>query len=236
MSYLGAEEFIIAVLMVGSFLYGVCIQKYKLFPLKQLVQVKKRLQGPAAVDSLVLPLHVSRRSLFELFPRQADVVMVGDSLTGYVEWDDLFPQLSIANRGINGDTTYGLRQRIPGILATKAKRAIICIGLNDFIAGRSVNDAFTDYTASVEALLEAGLQVHILSTVLSRSPAANSKILELNKRLLPYAASKGLTFTNLNALLAVDDMLSTDFTYDGTHLRAAAYVEWQKAIAALVTA
>jgi len=160
--------------------------------------------------------------------------MVGDSLTGYVEWDDLFPHLSVANRGINGDTTYGLRQRIPGILATQAKTAIVCIGLNDFIAGRSVEDAFTDYSASVQALLDAGLKVHILSTVLSRSPAANAKIVELNKRLAPFAASKSLTFTDLNAFLAADGMLSTEYTYDGTHLRAPAYVQWQKAIAPLV--
>lgn len=218
---------------VLAFAYGLGIQKYKLFPLKQLVQLKKKLRG-VRVEDLVTPFYVARSSLFELFPRQVEVVMVGDSLTGYVEWGDLFPHLAIANRGINGDTTHGLRQRIPGILATKAKTAIMCIGLNDFTAGRSVDDAFADYTASVEAMLAGGLKVHILSTVLSRSPASNDKISDLNRRLVAYAQAQGLTFTDLNARLAADGMLKQEYTYDGTHLRAAAYVEWHKAIAHLV--
>lgn len=226
----------VVIVAVLAFAYGLSIQKYKLFPLKQLVQIKKKLRRAKADDELVSQFHVSRRSLFDLFPRDADVVMVGDSLTGYVEWDDLFPHLSIANRGINGDTTYGLRQRIPGILATKAKTAIVCIGLNDFTAGRSVDDAFTDYTASVEAMLAGGLKVHILSTVLSRSPASNDKINELNRQLLRYAQAKGLSFTDLNRHLSANGMLKQEFTYDGTHLRAAAYVEWHKAIAPLVQA
>jgi len=56
--------------MLASFIYGLCIQKYKLFPLKQLVQLKKKVQGSKAADSLIVPLHVSRRSLFELSPAE----------------------------------------------------------------------------------------------------------------------------------------------------------------------
>lgn len=34
-----------------------------------------------------------------------DIVFVGDSITDGAEWEDLFPNYYIANRGISGDTS-----------------------------------------------------------------------------------------------------------------------------------
>jgi poly(3-hydroxybutyrate) depolymerase/lysophospholipase L1-like esterase len=68
---------------------------------------------------------------------QGAVVFFGDSITQ--KWGSLakdFPKLKTANRGINGDTTRGLRARLQGdVLDLHPKAVSILIGTNDLDQG-----------------------------------------------------------------------------------------------------
>lgn len=76
------------------------------------------------------PYYQHKKQRFESYKTKADIVMVGDSITDGAEWHEMFPQLNIVNRGISGDTTVGVLNRLEGITQTQAKKAFIMIGVN----------------------------------------------------------------------------------------------------------
>ncbi len=74
------------------------------------------------------PYWKARTTLFSSFHSTAKNVMIGDSLTNYGEWHEIFPETSIVNRGIVGDTTYGVIRRLDSIINTKPDNAFIMLG------------------------------------------------------------------------------------------------------------
>jgi hypothetical protein len=68
---------------------------------------------PIRVKSVLLkPYYQHKKQRFESYKTKADIVMIGDSITDGAEWHEMFPQLNIVNRGISGDTTVGVLNRL----------------------------------------------------------------------------------------------------------------------------
>jgi len=179
-----------------------------------------------------------KASFFATSGAHADVVMVGDSITDGGEWGEMFPGVSIANRGIDGDTTDGVLERMDGILAVHAKKAFVMLGINDLSRGRDVEAVFADYRKIIARLGQSGSRVYVQSTLLCNqklataySCSANSgKVVQLNERLARLA-SKEVVFVDLNGVLADAGGLKAELTYDGLHLNGQGYRLWKGAIA-----
>ena len=81
-----------------TFIIGLIIGHYNLFPVSTIRTLKSSLTGAAPIaqvaattdTDLISWIGRERRQLFENFTRQVDVVMVGDSLTWLAEWSDIF--------------------------------------------------------------------------------------------------------------------------------------------------
>jgi hypothetical protein len=53
--------------------------------------------------------HKIEKSAFDVLPKtDGSTIFLGDSLTDYVEWNELLKNNDIENRGIAGDTSYGV--------------------------------------------------------------------------------------------------------------------------------
>jgi len=141
-------SFFLLLVAIISFSYGMITIKYQFFPYSQLKSL-----FVTTVDTPLHPHYLRRKSFFDVNGNQADIVMVGDSITEGAEWHELFPNLLIVNRGIGWDTTEGLLHRMESIYSTGAKKAFVMIGINDLGQSRSVNEIFTFY-------LEICLVVH----------------------------------------------------------------------------
>lgn len=156
-----------------SFTYGVVTVQYKIFPFEQLRAIKQ-IASPSHSDYFY-----HKKSFFEQHGgHNYDVVFIGDSITDGAEWEDLFPTLTIANRGIGGDRTDGVLKRLDSIYSTSADRAFIMIGINDFNSGMSVDEVFLNYKTIVNKLVEHGMAVYIQSTIFAgkRLEKLNTKI------------------------------------------------------------
>ncbi len=68
--------------------------------------------------------------------------MIGDSLTEQGLWSEMFPEHTIANRGVGSDTTADVLARMDTILATKPERAFIMLGVNDLALGKPYMDNY----------------------------------------------------------------------------------------------
>ncbi|KIF80765.1 GDSL-type esterase/lipase family protein [Noviherbaspirillum autotrophicum] len=224
--------------LILAFLYGVAMMQYQLFPFQVYGWVKQigRGETPGSDSRLIdYPRWKDKTSSFRAFHVPADVVMIGDSITDEARWDEMFPGVRIANRGISSDTTYGLLQRLDGILLTKAKTAFIMVGVNDVLVGRSADAAFADYKKFVHLLIDNGVVPVIQSTIYTSPKQAgskkyNAKIRELNQRLAAFAAESKIAYVDLNAQLSDADGLKQSVTNDGIHLNGEGYSLWRKAI------
>lgn len=222
--------------MTMSFMYGALTVKYKIFPFHQLKALKNSTNANASSKPLqpFYDYYYDKKSFFDQLPKQEyDIVFVGDSIIDGAEWQDLFPSRKIANRGINGDRTDGLLERLEHVYATSAPSAFIMIGVNDFTSGVSGNKVYSNYKKIIRALTSRGIKVYIQSTLLvgeSRKDV-NKKIISLNKRLEKLASQNdAITFIDLNKALAPDSILQARFTRDDLHLNGAGYVIWSNII------
>ena len=228
--------FVLAVIV--SFVYGVVVGTYKIVPFEQLRTAKKSVanvwnvaakksEGKKAESN-----RENRREIFKIYEATSDVVMIGDSITDTVDWAELFPGISIANRGLNGDTTEEVLKRLDSVYSTGAKRAFLLIGINDFSNGVSVDTAYSNYEMIIEDLLSHGIQPIIQSTLLAGENREhfNAQVNELNSRLRKLAAIQGIFFIDLNAGLAKRGILEARFTSDDIHLNAAGYEIWKRTI------
>ena len=179
-----------------------------------------------------------RTSFFEQHGQNDyDLVFIGDSLTAKAEWEDLFPTMKIANRGIGGDTTEGVLNRLNSICSTNASKAFVMIGLNDFQYKKDVFEVFENYKKIVSGIIECGLPVFIQSTIHAGEgmDEINDKIKELNERLIKLADQDPLvSYIDLNKALSPHFFLDPRYSRDKIHLNGAGYAVWKKVITPIV--
>lgn len=170
---------------------------------------------------------------------QRDVVMLGDSITEGGNWTAFFPGIAIANRGIGGDTTEGMAQRLNSVLGVAPRKVFVMAGINDIVMNRKpVTEVFEHYKHIIDALTRAKIQVVVQSTLYTGPafpPAINIAVKDLNSRLHALCARGPCVYVNLNPVLAPSGMLDTRYTGDHLHLNDAGYQAWVKAITPAMT-
>jgi len=76
--------------------------------------------------------YYQRAALFDsLGVDSADIVLLGNSLTNGGEWDELLGMPNAVNRGISGDTTEGIADRLGSITRGKPAKIFLMAGVND---------------------------------------------------------------------------------------------------------
>ena len=88
-----------------------------------------------------------RRLYFSLtaHSKQNPVVFFGDSITFGADWQRLFPDIPVVNRGISGDTTLGLLNRQAEVIELKPRQIFLMIGTNDLCFNRTPDKVLANY-------------------------------------------------------------------------------------------
>jgi lysophospholipase L1-like esterase len=230
---------LILVLVAGAYLWGMVTGYRHLYPLKELFFLENRFISSGSILSGTVLMRYAARSkprntLFETFSPPAEVVMIGDSLTADAPWNEMFPQVRIANRGIGGDRTIDILQRMDPIFAVNPQKAFLSVGLNDLAFGVGVDQVFVNYVQIVQQLQKRGITVYIQSTIeCSRASCGTQldQVRRLNTKLKGYAQEHHIVYIDLNQnLSSKEGGLLPEYTYDGSHLLGKAYSVWSKAI------
>jgi lysophospholipase L1-like esterase len=182
--------------------------------------------------ALVRPYYKHKVDFFRVnsLPKY-DVVFVGDSISDSAEWEDFFPGYRIANRGINGDISFGVLNRIDSIIRTKAKTSFIMIGVNDIGRGIPYSTIYKNYVEIIEALEFGGMEVVVQSVLLTDNVIRSNHIIErLNSDLKEYCIKESIDFVDLNKDLSEEGFLRRDLSFDGLHLNGKGYRLWADAI------
>lgn len=180
------------------------------------------------------PYYKHKKSQFEVLSmnEKYTTMMLGDSITDEGQWDELLNNDKVQNRGISGDTTSGVLDRLNSI-SSNIQQVFIMIGVNDIMRGKEVDEVYNNYLKIIKTFKDKNIKVNIQATLYigeKRKANFNPKIEELNKRLEKYASENQITFINLNPILAPQKVLKKEFTFDNLHLNGTAYKIWANEI------
>jgi len=189
-------------------------------------------------------LYHHRAQHFERLPeRPGSIIFLGDSQTAHAEWHELFPEGPVVlNRGISGDYTEGMLERLPEVLRHKPLKIFLLIGVNDLAFGNSVPEIEHGYRAIVQKIRTESPETELyLQSVLPVNNdvrhvgVKNERILEVNARIAQIARDFALPFLDIaTPLKDADGNLASKFTEDGLHLNGLGYFVWKKEIEKMV--
>ena len=162
---------------------------------------------------------------------EVEVAFLGDSLTDGYDLKKYYPNLITANRGIGGETTIGLEQRLKlSVYDLKPKLVVMLIG------GNNLNTMFENYEDILIGLQQnlPQTKVVILSlTAMGKDWAHKNKLAAYNNVKIKALAEKyHFTYIDLFTLLLdpETDEIQAKYTNDGVHLTDEGYIVLTQAI------
>ena len=108
------------------------------------------------------PYYKHKKSQFEILAlnEKYKTIMLGDSITDEAQWDELLNSDTIQNRGISGDTTDGVIDRLNPI-GKNIEKVFIMIGVNDIMRGKSVDEIYLNYLKIIQFFKEKNIKINI---------------------------------------------------------------------------
>lgn len=188
-----------------------------------------------------IPDHNARRmSIFANEPfSTGQVVFLGNSITEGGPWATLIKNYSVLNRGIGGDITFGVLQRLDEVIKRQPIKLFVLIGINDI--GKDIPDAVIadNCRKIVERVQKGSPKTEIfLQSILPVNPTIKNfpqhydkqdHITATNQLLKHVAVNANVKFIDLHPLFLDDKkLLDPRYTNDGLHLTQAAYEAWVK--------
>ncbi|MCA9733283.1 MAG: DUF1080 domain-containing protein [Deferribacteres bacterium] len=183
-----------------------------------------------------------KKTLFESLPNTKDeIIFLGNSITDGCEWSELFGDLRIKNRGISGDITDGVLNRLEEVTDGKPAKVFIMIGVNDLARGKSVDYITRNYRTILERIQKDSPKTKIfIESVLPVNPASgrfsnhankSEEIVLLNKWLEKLAQEFNATYIDLHKhFIDKDGYLDSKYSNEGLHLTAPGYLLWKSLV------
>ncbi|WP_297890938.1 SGNH/GDSL hydrolase family protein [uncultured Capnocytophaga sp.] len=186
--------------------------------------------------------YVQRANLFsKLSVTPKDIVFIGNSITNGAEWNELFPRKRVKNRGISGDTSEGVYDRLEAIVKGKPAKIFILIGINDISCGIEVKTIVQNMKQIVEKIQNESPKTKIyIQSILPVNPdfemfKGHQKpqlIKEINQQYQNIAKEYNVNYINLypHFLEEGTDRMNKNYTNDGLHLLGEGYLLWSEII------
>ncbi|RLJ74916.1 GDSL-type esterase/lipase family protein [Pedobacter alluvionis] len=165
-----------------------------------------------------------------------DIIFLGNSITAGTDWAKLLDLPQAKNRGISGDITFGVLERLQDVIDGKPAKVFILIGINDI--SRNIPDSviLRNYKTMIARIRKGSKKTKIYFNTLLPVNAAFEKfknhygkdehILWLNDEIRKFTA-KNLTVIDLYpSFTDKDKHLKAELTKDGLHLIPAGYQVW----------
>jgi lysophospholipase L1-like esterase len=186
------------------------------------------------------PYYLHQTSLFQILPKSnSQIIFLGDSITDECEWAELLENPSIKNRGISGDTTKGILNRLDDIVESQPEKIFLMVGINNFIHyAQSTEEILIDYKQIITEIRNKSPSTKIfIQSVLPVNNTRygigvnNNKVIQLNLSLKELAKEFSLRYIDLFSHLSdSQNQLDSYYTLDGVHLNGQAYLVWKQVI------
>ncbi|MEO8861411.1 MAG: family 20 glycosylhydrolase [Ginsengibacter sp.] len=197
---------------------------------------------PSYPDSIFSTYYLQRVSHFKSLPQtNDDIIFLGNSITDGAEWSELFNDIRVKNRGISGDITVGVINRLDEINNRKPSKVFLLIGVND-LAGNISTDSIVknilliaEYirwqSPSTKLYVQSILPVNNVYGKFATHTNKGKEIKIIDAQLKGKANSQGYTYIDLySSFVDENGKLKAKLTNDGLHLKGEAYLIWKHII------
>ena len=190
-------------------------------------------------DSLYRPGNFKLKvDQFKSYPNsKKDVIFLGNSITAGVDWNELLGIKTARNRGISGDISFGVLERLDEVTEGNPAKIFILIGINDI--SRNIPDAviLNNFKTMVRRIhresprtkiyFQTLLPVNNEFTQFRNHYNKDEHILSINSQLKALAKTEDFVVIDLyTPLLNANKKLDKQYTEDGLHLTAEGYKKW----------
>lgn len=177
---------------------------------------------------------------FKSFPKsKSDIIFLGNSITAGTDWNELLQLPQARNRGISGDITFGVLERLDDIINGKPKKIFILIGINDIFRNIPDDTILNNYRKIVDRIQINSPQTNIYFQTLLPVNSTFEKfknhygkdehIAYVNEGIRKLSKEKGIQLIDLYPhFLDSGKRLKSSLTHDGLHLRIEGYQLWAK--------
>jgi lysophospholipase L1-like esterase len=157
------------------------------------------------------------------------VVFLGDSISEFGLWDEWFPEVPVLNRGIGGETSAQVLERLSSAIVEPAA-VLLLIGTNDLT--RKVPEA--EILDNIRSILDE------IQSRAPRTPVWVQSVMPRTAKLLPRLTSLNSGIRHLAdewsdqtryldlwpALATEEGVLRPEYSLDRLHLNGAGYLAW----------
>lgn len=174
---------------------------------------------------------------------ESSIVMLGNSLTeNGKNWSGRLGIPEVVNRGIIGDNTFGMTERLCQITPHHPKAIFLMAGINDMVndnpamnvANRVISliDSIRQQSPETRLFVESILPINERTGRWRTLSGRTDDIPIANMYIRAYCESKGITFIDLFHQMTYPDSntLREELSYDGLHITEAGYQIWEKEI------
>ncbi|WP_432714139.1 GDSL-type esterase/lipase family protein [Pedobacter sp.] len=165
-----------------------------------------------------------------------DFVFLGNSITAGGNWAKLLGLPNAINRGISGDITYGVLDRLQEVIDGKPAKLFVLIGINDISKNIPDSAILSNYKRIVNRVRKGSPKTSIYFYTLLPVNSSFQKfkshygkdehILWLNREIRNLKAKKVTVIDLYPAFLDEENRLTASLTMDGLHLLPSGYQIW----------
>ncbi|GAA4464542.1 SGNH/GDSL hydrolase family protein [Nibrella saemangeumensis] len=196
-------------------------------------------------DSTYRPdIYKPRVELFKSLPHsEKDVVFLGNSLTFWADWSELLGSSYYKNRGIPGDITYGVLDRLDEVIQGRPAKVFILIGINDLARGIPDSVIIRNYQRIIRQLKARTPSTRVYFQTLLPTNASFDKlrshyhkeprIRAINDSLRELGREEKIEIIDLYSHFVDEEgNLKKAYTWDGVHLTLTGYTTWVEVLRA----
>ena len=184
-----------------------------------------------------------RAGHYRLLPNDSgEIIFLGDSITEGCDWGEMFHDPLIKNRGISGDVTRGVLDRLDEVVESKPAKIFLMIGINDLASGMTEKEILANIKSIIREIRRKSPETKLyLQSLLPVNPDfpiflhhsdKGLQIKNINTVLRRMAKDYGAVYVDLYPLFTGEgEKLDPAYTNDGLHLTGAGYAVWKEAVA-----
>lgn len=178
--------------------------------------------------------------LFSSYPdSKKDIIFLGNSITAHVDWNELLGLPEARNRGISGDITFGVLERLDEVIGGHPAKIFLLIGINDI--SRNIPDSIIlendkkiiqrikEGSPATKIYLHTLMPVNNTFTQFKNHYNKDEHIIAVNEGLKAIAAKEHIILIDLHPyFLDKEGRLDKQYTLDGLHPNYKGYLLWKK--------
>jgi len=169
--------------------------------------------------------------------KKSDIIFLGNSITAGTDWNELLGLSNARNRGISGDITFGVLERLDEVIEGQPAKVFILIGINDI--SRNIPDSVIihNYRKMVQRIqacspttkiyMQTLLPVNNEFTQFKNHYNKDVHIVYVNAAIKQLVKECKVNLIDLNpGFQDANGKLDEKYTEDGLHLNIEGYKVW----------